>query len=169
MQYTPKSSSDIAAMRLKPEGNYAFEVANAEDTVSKSSGKDMMKVLLNVYDTEGRVFQVTDYLVPGTQYGDRKVFEFAASVGLGGKYATGQMTAEDVLGKGGWCKIKIGKAQPKKDGSGEFPPRNEVAYYLDKEPAKKGTSEPAPTVPEHVANNTAAPGAPVIDEDSIPF
>ena len=167
MQYTPKSASEIAAMKLKPEGNYAFEIATAEDTVSKSSGKDMIKVILNVYDAEGRIFQVTDYLVPGTNYGDRKVFEFATSVGLAGKYASGAMTAEDVLGKSGWCKIKIGKAQRKKDGSGEFPPRNEVAWYLDKAPANSA----APVrreVPEHVATNTPPPGASV-DDSEAPF
>lgn len=167
MQFTPKSNSEIAAMRLKPAGNYAFEVANAEDKISKSSGKEMLVVTLNCYDAEGRVFTVTDFLVPGTPYGDRKIFEFAASVGLGGKYATGAMTAEDCLGKGGWAKIKVGKAQPKKDGSGEYPPKNEVAYYLDKEPKEKAA--PAREVPEHIATNTPAPGATDDGGADVPF
>lgn len=168
MQYTPKSSSEIAAMRLKPEGNYAFEVANAVDTVSKSSGKDMMALTLNVFDTSGAIFSVTDYLVPGTPYGDRKTFEFAATIGLGGKYATGNMTAEDVLGKGGWCKIKIGKASKKPDGK-EFPPKNEVAWYLDKEPTAKGAAPASASsqVPENVQNNTAATGT--TDNSDTPF
>jgi hypothetical protein len=168
MQYTPKSTSEIAAMRLKPEGNYAFEVATAEDTVSKSSGKDMLKVVLNCFDANGTIFSVTDYLVPGTQYGDRKVFEFASSIGMAGKYATGQMSAEDVLGKGGWCKVKVGKTRPKADGSGEYPAKNEVAWYLEGEPKAKGETPKRREAPEHVVQNLPAPTAEIADTD-VPF
>lgn len=169
MQYSPKSPNEIAAMRLKPEGNYAFEVSNAVDTVSKSSGKDMMALTLNCYDTNGSIFTINDYLVPGTQYGDRKTFEFAASIGLGGKYATGQMTAEDVLGKGGWCKVKVGKSRPKADGSGDYPPKNEIAWYLDKEPKQKAESE-KPSNNEAPAPQRSAPppSNQSVDED-VPF
>jgi len=167
MQFTPKTKEEIAAMRLKPEGEYAFEIAAAEDKQSKA-GKDMMVVQLNVFDAEGRIFTVTDYLVPGSTFGDKKIFEFAATIGLSAKYATGSMSAEDTLGRGGWCKIKIGKAQEKKDrATGQptgqfFDPRNEVAWYLS-----KGASNPQPHTP-------AAPESPPqannnINEEDVPF
>jgi len=155
MKYEPKSANDIAALRLKPEGEYPFDVATAVDTQSKSSGKDMLAIVLNCYDAEGNVFTVNDYLVPGTAYGDKKVFEFAATIGLSAKYASGEFTAEDCLGKGGTVKIKIGKAQPKDKAnpSGDcWAPKNEVSWYVSKpsqsapsaQPHRQSTPPPPP-------------------------
>ena len=146
MQFTPKTSEDIARMRLKPEGAYAFDVANAEDGISKSSGKEMIVLDLNLYDANGNIFQLRDWLVPGTNYGDKKIFEACKSCGLGSKYALGQVNAEDFLGKSGWAKVKIGKAQPKDKSNpngDKYDPKNEIAWYLDEEQKQ---SAPAPAL-----------------------
>jgi hypothetical protein len=146
MQFTPKTASEIALMRLKPEGAYAFEVAKAFEAQSKSSGKDMIVLDLNFYDANGSIFALRDYLVGGSQFGDKKIFEACRSCGLSSKYETGKVEAEDFLGKSGWAKVKQGKAQEMKDRTtgnptGKFfDPKNEVAYYLEGQPKAKSAN-----------------------------
>lgn len=176
MQFTPKTASEIALMRLKPEGAYAFEVANAHDAQSKSSGKDMIVLDLNFYDANGSIFSLRDYLVGGSQYGDKKIFEACRSCGLSAKYETGKIEAEDFLGRSGWAKVKQGKAQEMKDKATGAPtgkffdPKNEVSYYLEGEPKAKAAAGNQPTEDQlaNVASNSAASGDSPVDED-VPF
>lgn len=177
MQYTPKTQEEIAAMRLKPEGAYAFDIADAKDGVSKSSGKEMIVLDVNLYDASGSIFQIRDWLVPGTSFGDKKIFEACRCMGLSSKYATGQINAEDFLGRSGWAKVKIGKPQAKKDGSGSFPAKNEIAWYLEAEPKKQATQPTddqlaniAPTTGSTGGRPTHSPAGPADDDGGdVPF
>jgi hypothetical protein len=185
MQFTPKTASEIALMRLKPEGAYAFEVANAHDSQSKSSGKDMIVLDLNFYDANGSIFALRDYLVGGSQFGDKKIFEACRACGLSAKYESGKIEAEDFLGRSGWAKVKQGKAQEMKDKvTGQptgkfFDPKNEVAYYLEGEPkAKTASNQPTedqlanlstPTTGSSGGKPTHSPAGPADDGQDIPF
>lgn len=139
------TESEIAALGILPEGDYSFQVLNAADDISKK-GNDMIVLDLCVFAPEGGERKVRDYLVPGTPWGVKKIHDFAHGVGLGGKYDSGEFTADDCLDRTGWCKVRVEKGKAKEDGSGNFPDRNAVAWYLVKKP-EGAAARPMPDAP----------------------
>jgi hypothetical protein len=123
MRITPISDQDLAVMGLIPEGEYSFEVQSAEDTQSKS-GNDMIKLVLCVWDAEGRQHTVYDYLLEAMP---KKLKHFARHCGLITKYEAGELLADDCVGKCGTLSLVI-----QEDKTGKYPPRNSVANYLEK-------------------------------------
>lgn len=153
MKFTPKSEKQIAEEGLLPEGTYGFEVAKAEDKVSKS-GNDMIEVNLRVFNTDGSFVFVRDYLMEKISY---KLRHFAEAAGLLEKYESGEFTASDCEGRTGNVKIII-----KKDTTGQYPDKNEVRdYVVSEQSAKTFTTK----VKGHVADK--ANQSPL--DDSIPF
>lgn len=153
MKFTPKSEKQIAEEGLLPEGNYGFEVAKAEDKVSKS-GNDMIEVNLRVFNTDGGFVFVRDFLMEKIAY---KLRHFAEAAGLLEKYESGEFTAADCEGRIGHVKIII-----KKDPTGTYPDKNEVRDYVVGDTTAKAD---APKVNGHIADK--AKQAPL--DDSIPF
>jgi len=123
MRLTPMSDEQLAVMNLLPDGEYQFEVTNAEDTKSKS-GNDMIKLTLTVWDAEGRQHTVYDYLLEAMP---KKLKHFAKHLGLITKYESGELLADDCIGKCGTLDLII-----QEDKSGKYPPRNSVADYVEK-------------------------------------
>lgn len=170
MSYQPMTADEAAKLNVKPDGIYSFEVSDASDTKSKKSGDPMIALELTFYDNDGSRFSVKDWLVhssgPKGRWAEKKFYEFALSVGLQAKYAAGQMTAEDCLGRGGYAFINTQKGQEKTNkvtgaGTGEFfPDRNGVKYYTTKPDKKPEPATPSPAKP-------AAKPEP-LDED-VPF
>src|SRR6476620_9427476 len=99
MKFTPKSEKELAEDALIPDGVYPFEVINALDTQSKTSGADMIAVQLRVFGPDGREPVIKDYLLESYL---RKIFNFAKVTGLLPKYHAGSLCAEDCLAKTGY-------------------------------------------------------------------
>jgi hypothetical protein len=145
MRFTPKSEREIAEDGLLQPGVYDFEVAEAEERVSKNNN-DMIALKLFVYDDKGSRRLVRDWLleiVPG------KLRNFAAAVGAMDDYQKGQMRAADLVGRPG--KVKLGI---RKDPSGQFSDQNDVKDYVR---------------PDAAGSNGFGRGAPPIIDDEIPF
>lgn len=122
MKFTPKSEQEIQSENLLAPGIYDFEILKAEDTISKASGADMVKLQLHVFDADGQPRTVFDYLLESVAY---KLRHAAEVCDLLGDYERGQLAAEDFVGKTGKCKIAV-----QKDKSGQFPDRNGVSDYI---------------------------------------
>jgi hypothetical protein len=136
---------------LIPPGNYAFEVIDASDEISKSSGKDMIKLKLKIYMPDGRERIIFDYLMESVQY---KLAHFFECVGLWDKYESGNVNADSCWGKSGELKIYI-----QKDKTGMYGDRSSVADYLP---------TPEQAAKKHDAVVAKAKGAEFVDSD-LPF
>lgn len=151
MRFQPKSEEEIAAANLLLGGEYAFEVAKAEEGTSKA-GNDMVKLQLHILDTEDRNHVVFDYLVhtDGSAY---KVRHFAEAVGLLGDYERGEMKAEDMVGRTGHCQVGID------DKNKQYPAKNVIRDY------KPANGNAGASMPASQKGN----GPATIVDDTIPF
>lgn len=122
MRFTPKTEQEIQEANLLPEGKYDFEVIAAEEKQS-AKGNDMIVVTIAIYQNGNRKTNVFDYLLESMAF---KLRHFCQNTGLIEKYESGELTADDCIGKTGLCKIKI-----QKDKSGNYPDKNVIADYLD--------------------------------------
>lgn len=148
MRVTPKTENEIATANLWAVGVYDFEVMDAEDTTSKSSGNDMIKLKIKIFSATSEM-TVYDYLL-STANAAFKVRHFAEATGMLAQYERGDMPAHDMIGKTGQCKVGISK-----DKSGQYPDKNGIMDYV------KSASAPAPR---------AKPVASQADlDDDIPF
>ena len=124
MRFTPKTESELKESALLPEGEYTFEILTAEDTQSKSTGNDMLKLSLRIFENGGENSQrVFDYLVSIDSM-IWKIRHFAEAIGMLPEYESGEMLAETLPGRTGKCKIVI---QP---ASGQWDAKNVVKDYL---------------------------------------
>lgn len=126
MKTTPKTEKEIQEMNNIPNGDYAFEVMDAQDTKSRKNS-DMITLTLGIFVGDTRRL-LTDYLLdsmPG------KLFHFCSYTGLAQQYQSGNLKAEDCLGKTGYLTIGTQKGKAKDDGSGDFwPDRPTVKDYI---------------------------------------
>lgn len=106
---------------LLPEGVYDFEVFEAEEKQS-AKGNDMIALNMKVYEADGRVNFVRDWLLEAMM---KKLCHFCREVGLVDKYEAGTLTAQDCIGRTGKVKLKI------EPGKGNFGPKNSVSDYGD--------------------------------------
>lgn len=152
MRTTPKTEKEIAEAGLWKPGTCDFEVLEAEDTFSKTSGADMIKLKVRIFNEDGDSQIVFDYLLDAMP---AKLRHAAAAFGLLRQYENGGFEAADCVGKTGRCKVAV-----QKDKSGQFPDKNGVADYLTPEPKGEAPARRA-------AARTPAPAGDIDDE--IPF
>ncbi|MGA8655660.1 MAG: hypothetical protein WB586_05875 [Chthoniobacterales bacterium] len=76
MKFVPSMSPGEGSAVL-PDGEHPFEVSNAEEKESKSSGNDMIEVALKFKDGP----TVYDYLIPGVAESEWKIVNFLSSIG----------------------------------------------------------------------------------------
>ncbi len=127
MNFSPRTVEEItndkrafaAQSLLKPDW-YDFEVMAAEETVSKKSGKDMIKLKLRVFNPNGGEKHVYDYLI---ETAPTHLFDFCESVGLENDYHAGTLTAADCVGKAAKVKIAID------DKDKNYEPKNVAKNY----------------------------------------
>jgi hypothetical protein len=117
--YTPKTDEELNKESLLDAGEYDFKVLEAEATTSQT-GNPMMKVKLHVY-TDGGSQHIYDYIVPSSNFGERKLKAFAKSLGLESEYNSGKLTPDLAIERSG--KVTLG-IQDAKDG---YQARNIVA------------------------------------------
>lgn len=157
MKFQPMSEKEIAEAGLLPAGEYPFEVVGAEDKISKS-GNDMTELTVKVYDIDGIGHSIFDYLV-ATKKSAFKIRHFAEAAGLLPNYETGNLPADVMVGRSGYCKVII-----RKDDKGEYPDKNQIADYIK---PKDGTSAAASS-PKSTLPGRQPPMDPDFDQD-IPF
>jgi hypothetical protein len=148
MKFQPKTEADLNNERLCPEGIYPFEVLNAIEGQSKSSGADMITLKMRLFVGSEDTYLIDDYLLDSVAY---KLFHFCAYTGLSHKYESGSLTAEDCKGKQGFLKLGIQKGKKKDDGT----------YWSDKN-----------TVKDYVRNEGVKPNvisSPQSGADDVPF
>jgi len=120
MTFQPRSEKEISEARLAPEGEYDFQVLEAQDTTSKS-GNAMIKLKLGVFSGEAMRWHIFDYLVPQME---AKLRHFCDSVGLLAQYEAGTLSADYCRGRAGRCKLVI------EEGEGSYPDKNVVKDYV---------------------------------------
>jgi hypothetical protein len=152
MKVTPKTEKEIAESNLWQPAEYGFEILDATDEVSKSSGAEMIKMKVAVYNGEGEQRIVFDYLLDSMAH---KVRHAADCCGLLDKYEAGTLMADDFKGKNGYLKLRI-----QKDKTGAYPDKNVIADYV----VGKSADAPAANV-----NGKGKVSAPIPDDSSIPF
>jgi|SRR5690348_2998784 len=160
MKFQPLSEEEAAAQSggTWPNGTYDFEVREATEKESKSSGAAMIELELWIYDQAGDRRLVFDYLVESVGW---KLRQFATSCGLLPQYDKGVLMANEMVGRTGKCEIAIRKQEG----------------YADKNVVKAYVKAAAGTVPvRHApASKVKAPPlwtekAPAGDiDDDIPF
>ena len=123
MRFTPKSEKEVAEAGLLSKGTYDFEVVEANDKQSKA-GNDMVELICQVYDSEGRGRKIFDWLVDsdGAAY---KIRHFAEATGMLAEYEKGELPSHAMVGKTGRCQIVI-----RKDRDGNYPDKNAIADYV---------------------------------------
>lgn len=133
--YKPKTEAQLAEEGLFKPGVFDCEVAEAIDKPSKA-GNPMVTLKLNVFDENGSLRSVYDYIVPSTNFGERKLRHAADAFGLLEKYEAGEIWADDFSNQMG--KVEIGISKPTPD----YPlPKNIVTDYIGREEATKMQDE----------------------------
>jgi hypothetical protein len=165
MIFKPKTEHELATDDLWAPGQYDFEVREADETISKTSGADMIKLTLYVFRPDGERRTVFDYLV-GTEGGQRKVRSFAQAVGLLAQYEKGELLAIDMVQRTGQLKLRV-----EQDKSGQFPDKNSVADYLKPKAAPASVAQPVSRSlrPAVEARKPVPAGAGNDLDDAIPF
>lgn len=118
----PLTREEVKLGDMIQPGIYPFEVLDAVDEISKSSGNDMIKLILKIYLPDGRVKTIFDYLLESMEY---KMAHFFESVGAWSIYERGDFDSNDCIGKAGMVKIYI-----QKDKSGLYPDKSAVQDYI---------------------------------------
>ena len=115
MRYTPSTPGEGS---VKPDGEYQFEIANAEEKTSNSSGNEMFEITLKI-EGGGTVY---DYLV-ATDGAHWKLDNLLASVGIQVKPGVPvDINPHDFIGRRGTCILYTDTYQGKK--------KNKVADYV---------------------------------------
>lgn len=117
LNFKPQTEEQINGL-LNP-GVYSYTVKSAENTHSKASNKPMIKLILQIWDKDGREHIIYDNLLESLAY---KLKHFCEGTGL--DYMSGKLDASDCIGKSGTCKIKTEPAK------GDYPAKNVVQDYL---------------------------------------
>jgi len=137
MRFQPKSEKQIQEERfpvLSP-GKYPFEITDAKEDVSKSSGNPMIVLKIKIMDQElNALTYVRDYIMESIPY---KLRHAAFACELGDRYDSGDLDAHMFVGKTGTLELVI-----QKDKSGKYPDKNSVQDYLleDSSEQKKQSS-----------------------------
>lgn len=156
MRFIPKTSEELEAERPAfepwPVGEYDFEIVKAEDTVSKSSGREMLALNIKIFNSDGEYRYVNDYIVDNATW---KLHQLARAVGLDAEYDSGNIEAYMLENKVGRAKIKIKPAQ------GDFPAGNQVGEYI------AASIKMSPATISKYTGKAAAPSNDLDDE--IPF
>lgn len=98
-QYQPMSEQDAMAERfqLLKDGIYEGVITSSQDTTS-SKGHPMMDMIVTVYDQNGRIQEVRDFLV-FTKPMMWKIVHFASSANILKEYEEGKLCSEVALNK----------------------------------------------------------------------
>jgi hypothetical protein len=160
MQFAPKTEEELNP--VFPFGIYEAEVFKAEDTVSKKSGKDMIKLTLKVYGPGEQTVIVNDYLMEAM---GKKLRGFCEVAGILDIYESGMLQASDCFGRSVNVKLKV----EQQDG---FDPKNAVVDYLPTGAPIQPPPKQAPIGSLAIGGNSKAAAAAASergDDNDVPF
>lgn len=137
--FTPMTEEEIDSFSLIEEGIYDFSVVKSTKKISKSNNP-MAELIIDVWDKEGKVHTVFDYLVfSNIPLNIRKIKHFCEAVGILEDYKKGQIpeSLESLSGKAS-ISIQEGQEIPHDKLNGKAPgskysAKNVVLDYLKKE------------------------------------
>ena len=110
----PKAIAE--SLEVKP-GDYPVEIVDAFEAVSKTSGAEMMTVVLQTTDGQTRVYE---HFVHGHPVAARRLMSLLAAVGLADK---DQIEARELIGKHLLVRLAVEKAQG-------MPPQPRVKKFM---------------------------------------
>lgn len=157
MRFSPVDPSTLEQSSGKEfvklaDGTYQFVVGSAEERMSKS-GNEMIQLVLEHTDQDGRIHKVWDYLV-GTENAAWKTYQFCRSAGLLAEYEAGSLGERD-------CTGSIVRATVKLEASEQYGDRLRVVGY---------EAGPGSGTEAALGGKQPAPAAtPEISDDDIPF
>lgn len=134
--YKDEELNDGRGFSLLEPGIYNFQVLDAINKPSQSSGNPMITLKLNVWDDNGKEYKITDYLVSQKNCA-WKIKHFCESVGLIKEYEDHKFDENLCLDKCGKASIvyQIGKEIPYDKLNGKpigtrYPDKNAVEDYV---------------------------------------
>ena len=114
MRFDPKDAAQII-----PAGEYDAEVLSAEEKITKTSNKPMLKLVFKIFSGSSEAM-LNDYIVvPETVWKLKRLCEAAGVEG----FDSGEVNTAKLVGKGVRLKIKVKPATEK------YPESNSVAGY----------------------------------------
>lgn len=122
--------------QLLKDGEYDAIIASSEDRMSKNSGNPMMDMTLSVYDDNGHIHTVRDFLV-FTKSMMWKIVHCADSAGLSKEYLDQKFCSDIIVGKS--VRVKISTEEggeiplPNLNGKAigsKYPSKNKVDDYV---------------------------------------
>lgn len=135
-KFMPQSEEQIIKESLIPDKTICdVEIVDAEDTISKTTGNEMIKLTIKVF-YEGREFIMFSYITFGDAHMARLTLARSCnSFGIMDAYNKGSISAHDYMGKSGKAKIRL-KDDP------TYGLKNEIAEFIKRaEPMDKSVSE----------------------------
>ncbi len=122
--------------QLLKDGEYNAIIASSDDKMSKNSGNPMMDMTLSVYDENGHIHTVRDFLV-FTKSMMWKIVHCADSAGLSKEYLDQKFCSDIIVGKSVRVKITTeeGSEIPLPNLNGKaigsrYPSKNKVDDYI---------------------------------------
>jgi len=106
MKFQSKTQKEIDEEKLLPEGEYGFVISDAKEKVSKA-GNEMIELTVRVYKPDGKFVLINDYLMEKMLY---KILHCSEACGLLERYNSGELQADEFIGKEGYAKIKTQKS-----------------------------------------------------------
>ena len=107
MKFKPLSEKELQEQSgTLAAGRGEFEILDCEETKSKSTGNDMLKITLKAWDKDGREGRIFDYIVATAQW---KLKALLDSVGMSESYDNGNVNAIELVGRCGRIDIGIQK------------------------------------------------------------
>lgn len=134
MRFTPKTEAEVnqeieeRKAKFKPwaRGKYDCEIRTAVEGVSKSSGKEMITLNVEVFDAEGNNKFLDFYVTESSLFATAKAF------GLMDKYNIGELSDTDFERKTGQAQLTIKKGDRAPDG-GFYPDKNQIQHFVEPE------------------------------------
>jgi len=163
MQFDPKTEKELAESNLWNAGIYSFEILEKSKIFGKefitsdtksSKGNDMIQLAVAIYNDEGQIKVLPDYLLAALAH---KLRHAAYACGIGNQYESGMLIASDFIGKTGHAQIEIQAGGKKENGEGNHPDKNTIKDYVVSDDYQQQRSD------------SRAKSAPVFDDDIPSF
>jgi hypothetical protein len=145
MRFVPKSETELQReqekfqeSRLCPKGKQPFTVMECSEQKSKS-GKDMLKLKLNVQAENGRDYHIYDYISP--EFLAHKFRHFFSSIGRIADYELGNLECANYVGAVGFCEVRIQKARD------EYEAKAVIDDYIKRDRTPDTSASPAAPEP----------------------
>jgi hypothetical protein len=127
-QFDPMTEEEINTYSLIDDGVYDFQVLKSTRRTSKT-GNPMAELQIQVWDKEGKIHPLFDYLVfTKVPLNIKKIKHFCDATGLIEEYKKGEIP-ENMSGLSGKVEIGTQDEQPKSTG-GFYPKKNIVIDYV---------------------------------------